>query len=67
MGAPKNNQNGKKEITASSVLFVRVQQSDKTKWVKEANKNGNGKLAPWVVETLNAEINKKKIKKMNNG
>lgn len=55
MGAPKNNQNGKKDITASSVLYVRVKQSDKARWVREANKNKNGKLAPWVVETLNAK------------
>ncbi len=64
MGAPQNNQNGKKEITSSSFLHIRVKQSDKANWVREANKNENAKLAPWVVETLNAEINKKERKKM---
>ncbi len=55
MGAPKNNKNNKKEITAGSFLQLRVKRSDKAMWVKAAHKNGNGKLAPWVVETLNAK------------
>lgn len=67
MGAPKNNHNGNKEITADSYIHIRVKRSDKANWVREANKNKcryGGKLAPWVIETLNAEINKKEIKKM---
>lgn len=58
MGAIKNNQNAKREITASSFIHIRVKKSDKAIWVRTAQKKGNGKLAPWVIDALNKKSNK---------
>lgn len=58
MGAVKNNQNAKREITASSFIHIRVKTSDKANWVRTAQKKGNGKLAPWVIDALNKKSNK---------
>ncbi len=49
-GAQKGNQNAVKDETADSQLVVRCKRADKALWVKASG----GKLAPWVIETLNA-------------
>jgi hypothetical protein len=55
MAAPKNNQNAKQDETLSSFLHIRVNPKDKAKWVRASK---GGKLAPWVIKTLNNTADK---------
>ena len=40
---------------AESFLYIRVRQSDKARWVKQAQSQGM-KLSAWVVSRLNADM-----------
>ncbi|AXF86685.1 hypothetical protein DTO96_102440 [Ephemeroptericola cinctiostellae] len=51
--------NAKKDETAESWLQVRTLTSDKSLWVKAAQKSG-GNLSGWVTKTLN-DVAKKEL------
>lgn len=53
MPAPKNNQNARKDDTASSFLYCRVRPEHKRHWVRFAKKKGG--LSAWTIATLNKE------------
>lgn len=55
MPAPEGNSNARKpdEERASSWLKLRVKPSDKSNWVKQAQKEGMS-LSAWVMQKLNS-------------
>lgn len=78
MPAPLGNKNGQLPagLSADSFLHVRCRTSDKTQWVRAANRavkqgriqaDARGALAPWVIEQLNKAAEEQHISRPNRG
>jgi hypothetical protein len=59
MPAPKNNKNAQKkpEDRATSFLYLNITPTQKSIWVREAQKN-NMRLTAWATQALNAAVKK---------